>query len=30
MLIISIHYNLLLHEQIDQFFAKCQQFEFDF
>ena len=25
-----IHFNLFLHEQIDQFFAKCQQFEFDF
>ena len=25
-----IHFNLFLNEQIDLFFAKCQQFEFDF
>ena len=25
-----IHLNLFLNEQIDQFFLKCQQFEFDF
>ena len=25
-----IQLNLFLNEQIDQFFLKCQQFEFDF
>ena len=25
-----IHFNLLLNEQIDQFFSKCQEFEFKF